>query len=140
MNPDTIPAGPELDRLIAEKVMGWELERTKDGRFERWNRKDGNGCAWYPMPKIGEHHGEHWFAPSTNMAHAIDVMNAVTSKITCFVEIKHPIKLCEIVPLSMVRFHSGGWGKLHAVAVETSLQTAICRAALKAVGEKEKQP
>jgi hypothetical protein len=43
-NLDTIPAGPELDALVAERVMGWkELKRQSD-RY--WGRKKDRAGRW----------------------------------------------------------------------------------------------
>jgi hypothetical protein len=44
VNIDKIPAGPELDALVAERVMGWkELKRQSD-RY--WGRKKDKAGRW----------------------------------------------------------------------------------------------
>jgi hypothetical protein len=44
VNPDKVPAGPELDALVAEKVMGWrELKRQSD-RY--WGKKRDKAGRW----------------------------------------------------------------------------------------------
>lgn len=44
VNVDKIPAGPELDALVAEQVMGWkELKRQSD-RY--WGRKKDRAGRW----------------------------------------------------------------------------------------------
>jgi hypothetical protein len=36
-----MPEGEEIDRLVAEKVMGWHIETDKQG-WRSWRDKDGN--------------------------------------------------------------------------------------------------
>ena len=44
VNIDKVPAGPELDALVAERVMGWkDLERQSD-RY--WGRKKDKAGRW----------------------------------------------------------------------------------------------
>lgn len=55
-------AGPELDKLVAEKVMGWEICGDK---WKGFPNTVGNA-----RPTI---HARNW-CPSTNIAHAWDVV------------------------------------------------------------------
>lgn len=61
-----LPPGPELDRLVAEKVMGWEPAR---GVGSHWVDSDSQET---PYVVGGRDTGFH---PSTNIAHAIEVVN-----------------------------------------------------------------
>jgi hypothetical protein len=55
-----LPAGPELDRLVAEKVMGWSLDDTMAGIPPYF---DGVTMGYYT----------HEWEPSANIAHAMEV-------------------------------------------------------------------
>ncbi len=59
MKYDDMPAGPELDQLVAEKIMGWEIASTKASY--RHASPDG-GRDTIIMA--------HEFCPSGNIAHA----------------------------------------------------------------------
>lgn len=64
-NYNTTPAGPQLDRIIAEKVMGWQWE---NGQAKRSKPKDAGGwevTEWFE------------FKPSASIAHAWLVVAAV---------------------------------------------------------------
>lgn len=65
MDPRTIPAGPVLDRLIAEKVMGWDLRTCK--------RNVGEESYYEELQYLD-------FLPSTNIAHAWEVLVALRAK------------------------------------------------------------
>ena len=56
--------GPELDRLMAERVMGWEYDLLRDAWF-----KDGEGGIW----------AENWH-PSTDIAAAWELIEALRRK------------------------------------------------------------
>ena len=62
--PASLPAGPGLDRLVAEKVMGFVSEDyVPPGRWHC--RPDGR---------------EEWFQPSTNIAHAWEVVERLDAQ------------------------------------------------------------
>ena len=69
---DTMPAGPEMDRAVAEKVMGWHWDDAEDAwclgerimfgiRANRWGLLD------------------HW-SPSSNTTHAFAVVDHCRAK------------------------------------------------------------
>lgn len=62
MTTDSLPAGPELDRLVAEKVMGFgDDDYIPPGR-------------WHVRPNGVD----DWFKPSTNIAHAWEVVEKMS--------------------------------------------------------------
>lgn len=73
MEPDKMQAGASLDRLIAEKVMGWKpiepygkylINADNDTRFVI-----NDECRSLPSPPMGDE-----FYPSTDIAHAWEVI------------------------------------------------------------------
>lgn len=118
MNIDELPAGPELDDLVATRVMGWKRE-TKDfdgGSWTRWNRPGESG-TWHPANPVLR--GEDWFSPSTNIAHAFEVVEKIRDRFHVHLEANG----------------TSGW---HCVlngdwTTADTLPLAISRAALKAV-------
>lgn len=109
-----LPAGPELDRLIAEKVMGWTFE-AELGNY--WLEDGTDVCRVL----IGGH--EYW-RPSTNIAHAWEVVEHLRpDKI---------IRLSDDVDRWVAFFVFAGWrGQFNA----PTAPLAICRAALAAVSD-----
>jgi hypothetical protein len=116
MNIDTMPAGQELDALVAEKVMGWDIH-FKDpelrGGKEHW-RDHERSTNWLP---------EQW-CPSSDISAAWEVLEKVQDV------------------GSLERFGGFGWRcEVHSVspnfvdcaAEGDTAPLAICRAALKAV-------
>ena len=77
-------AGPVLNRLIAEVVMGWTLYHYDKGgpSDAHWSLLDGDCSAVLPTGKYGWRDGEHaseeaafaWFRPSADIAHAWQVV------------------------------------------------------------------
>jgi hypothetical protein len=82
MDYDAMPAGPELDRLIAAKVMGWTLYHYTKSRPGHWEWITAPPCADVPIRiACGSVRGYFTeadalsdFAPSTNIAHAFEVV------------------------------------------------------------------
>lgn len=68
MNIDDMPAGPELDRLVAEKVMGWTAAPESVATCGAWPN------CW-TVSKHG-HIRNNWF-PSTNIDHAWEVVERI---------------------------------------------------------------
>ena len=68
----TLPAGPELDRLIAEKVMGWDSYPALTGMASA-RRAILNGI---PVMEAHPSCGTVEFHPSTNIAHAWEVIES----------------------------------------------------------------
>lgn len=110
MNYDDMTAGPEMDRLVAEKVMGWEL-------------CEHNGLLWKEEP-------ESWgdqtpWTPSTNIAHAWEVVESlVRRQLVVRVSIDFIATQCRIA--------RSDFGDEVANVVDPSAPLAISRAALKA--------
>lgn len=84
MNYDELPAGPELDRLVAERVMGYSLYHYDKGDRgdDYWALLDRDACAMVYSPRPGQYITEFpsevaafvWWQPSTNIAHAWEVV------------------------------------------------------------------
>lgn len=121
-HPDQIPAGSELDALIAEKVMRWsgrqnELWTDSIGHVTEWGTEN---CHWRTTDKL--------FRPSADLNAALlaaDVLRKVGADI-------------EIELFSMLRDESHVraavttlTGEYLAAAADPAL--ALCRAMLKAV-------
>lgn len=52
-----LPAGPELDRLIAEKVMGW-----KDLSWNEQHPEDREDCPWMPREWCRKRSDNSWLS------------------------------------------------------------------------------
>jgi hypothetical protein len=63
-----LPAGPDLDAIVAEKVMGWKVTR-----HDEYILSHGERNHWIRHPD--RHVGPLW-SPSTNIAAAFEVLNA----------------------------------------------------------------
>jgi hypothetical protein len=103
-------AGPELDALVAEKVMGWEIWRHPYGQIEIITEDDT--CEI------------EYFKPSTDMKTAWEVVEKFfrVDIETGFGANEHCVTIR----------NEDGWTKSYAYA--KTVQLAICLAALKAVG------
>jgi len=66
---DTMPAGPEMDRLVAEKVMGWRLPDQDDSEY-RWLDDHGNPTDY----AVESSYNWSVWSPSRNIAHAWEVV------------------------------------------------------------------
>lgn len=121
MNYDDMPAGPELDRLIAEKVMGWRFDHQEN--------------AWYhgDLVMFAERLDD-WgvlvrWSPSAEIAHAWMVVELIAMKPPRkAVRIHHcsDMAICRVID-----FHSCDTiGEGNAATAPL----AICRGVLKAVG------
>mgnify|MGYP001561309207 CR=1 FL=1 len=71
MNIDTMQAGPEMDALVATKVMGWS--RDSWAETEGWEAGVRFTGHWKEAPTALQ----FAFRPSTNIAHAFEVMEKV---------------------------------------------------------------
>lgn len=111
-----LPAGPDLDRLIAEKVMGYEVRPNPD-RADLWL------CI---NPKSGR---PYIFSPSTSIAHAWEVVRKMR---------EDPDHMFVVVDLSDEAYA----GRLHyrqqifpsELTKAPTAELAICLAALKSLG------
>lgn len=53
MNIDEMPAGTEMDRLVAEKVMGWDPSEWHQGQdCRRWKPSNDIAHAWEVVEKM----------------------------------------------------------------------------------------
>lgn len=71
-----MPAGREMDALVAERVMGWHKEET--GIMPRWADKDGH-FVHYVLDDFDGNSG--WF-PSDDIAAAWEVVEKMNEKFT----------------------------------------------------------
>lgn len=113
MTIDDMPAGPEMDRLVAEKVMGWHA-RGFDGKRHDWY--DGHDFI----------RGWSYWNPSTNIAHAWEVVVERMRDHSRFFNVCQRLEVCwcEVVDYEGM--------PLDRTKAETA-PLAICRAALKAL-------
>jgi hypothetical protein len=120
---DTMPAGPELDALVAETVMGWPLFRGPSNVLPCVEH-DGNGLRVYGP-------GADVFCPSTSIAAAwlvVEKMAAEKRWMGMYGPGKPAPKRTELVrQVWLVRFVDD-----ELTAADTA-PLAICRAALKSV-------
>ena len=120
-----LPAGPELDQLIALKVMGWTLTESGHPDFDRgnWIDADGNFRHCSPTSYIGLLP----FLPSTKIAHAWEVVEHMNGR---------GLLLSRICRSSEGAFY---WVNFDDQSVNTCGNTAplaICYAALAAVSNR----
>jgi len=133
-----MPAGREMDALIAEKVMGWNILTKPDG-YRYWADTDGEFACGVP-PEEGYFEDEEdlhllkWH-PSESILWAWDVVEVLRGKfwsttITQWDHSRKTVVTCE--------YRSGrGEHKAPLYADADTAPLAICRAALLAVMEVE---
>lgn len=129
-NIDTMPAGPEMDRLIAEKVMGWRLfnYETDEPAIDHLS---SDGCAWRDAQGRDGFDGEAWkWAPSADIAHAWEVVEKMEDDHEWRIENDQGEQFPWLVEAMSLKDQS--FGKLVSAEAEAA-PLAICRAALKAV-------
>lgn len=119
---DTMPAGPELDRLVAEMVMGWKL------------RPDGmayhGGATGWRVPHPGAVPPAQ-FSPSTNIANAWEVVERMAPRLRIQKGGHTPYYAIHRTELGYV---AGYWTAVpFLTSPADTAPLAICRAALKAV-------
>jgi len=126
MNIDEMQAGPELDALVAKEAMGWTLSENRDN----WLDSEGRWVAHAEDFLCGGNDGMLRFAPSAYIRDAWQVvkkLDLLANKILTKNEDGKYI-VCDIS-------YFGEWPDFYEGASE-SASAAICRAALKAVGER----
>jgi len=144
--------GPELDALVAEKVMGWERRPTIHGYEGWWSEQ---GWRWAVAGQTKDDRGE-WM-PSTKITCAWEVFHAISEFRSGFPPIgdmKHPARdgrSAFYKPVIQLKYyeHDGEVevriGRCKGVdhdddvvvnldCAEDKIPYAICLAALKAVG------
>ena len=118
--------GLELDRLVAEWVMGWKEEHIED---DRWHI---NANFWCRGNEIGPQ-VQKW-SPSTDIAAAWEVVEKLASQgIMVVIESQGPLN-----NIYKVLFYRWGTNTIVGMA-EGNICEAICRAALLAVQSGEEK-
>ena len=123
MNYDTMPAGPELDRLVAEKVMGWDPDNQANNSEFNPQWFDSRHGFWW----IGEwgEEGTYSWSPSAIIAHAWEVVERMRGQGLWF-------QLTAPHPGSIDPQWRCSFGGVY-LGIGDTAPLAICRAALKAV-------
>jgi hypothetical protein len=116
-DPLTMPAGAEIDRLVAERVMGWRLLNR---RAMGW----GTGPAIYATGS-DDNPTLQGFSPSTDIAHAWPVVERMRSHHDAWMVLEH-LPCSDGTDEWRYRFTSGPSG------LALSAPLAISRAALAA--------
>lgn len=133
MDYDTMEAGRDMDRLVAEKVFGWEWYVDRDG-------------TGYPIDQYGvavqesgkaEYHGKVW-SPSTDIEHAWDVLkrwtvSAIRDGMVSEVASAREWYLAYACTHDEFNCELNESGSIIGHARARTAPLAICRAALKAV-------
>ncbi len=137
MNIDDLPAGPEIDALVAERVMGWMLLSSGHGRtslpevyFDPKNREK----CWR---ENGKRRWQAW-CPSEDVAAAFEVFEELRqSGDWCCLVIASDYSYLWTVRLTPDMADCGmGPHEPTIVTEDESAPLCICRAALLAVEEK----
>lgn len=120
----TMQPGPELDRLVAEKVMGWRVHNRNTAFYVLAGEEDG------PMFNLSKHDtcGSLRFAPSTNIAHAWEVVEHIIARGQGLAIYSDNEGWNVYVQISTMTEHR------YAIDKRKSLPHAICLAALQACG------
>ncbi len=132
MNIDKLEAGPELDALIAEKVMGVKLLTVEEMQAEAdrvW--KDQPTCRVFMMGFEARQFDWGFGFKNAVPAYSSEISAAweVVRKLSLMVCITH----CD--GNALVEVKTGGRDSGHLIAYgEGPIALGICRAALKAVG------
>jgi hypothetical protein len=141
---DELQAGPELDRLVAEEVMGWTIY-DDGGEPHRWLGGDGLLTGWAldewsdgyfdeysphyagDAPALFTPHGV--FRPSVDIAAAWLVFERMTELIFCSSVGNNGNKHAAHIDC---RFWNEADGR-RGISIARTAPLAICRAALKAI-------
>jgi len=120
MNIDQMPAGPEMDRLVAEKVMGWRLDVAHPGQ-QIWRDLTAN------RNRTTSHLESYRdFSPSTSIAHAWEMVEALKGfDVFLNLQVRENKCWCSAEDYSGNELFSRFWAETASLV--------ICRAALKAV-------
>lgn len=108
MDYDNMPAGQDIDSLVAEKVMGWQRSNSM---YMQWDTADG--LVTWAETSFGS------FRPSVDIGAALKVLEKVPSEWS----------------VGMHRTLDGKWSADYGLgqAYADTAPLAICRAALKAM-------
>lgn len=115
--------GPELDALVAEKVMGWKRLESPSGDYAPWEDDKGKRRnTWVAARSFA---GLLEWSPSTDIAAAWEVVEKLNESVLFVtVELKPGSgarALCQIIDISK---------QLRSIHYGESAPEAICRAAL----------
>ena len=123
-----LPAGPELDRLVAEMVMGWAkaTDIRGDQKYPCWEvvtfHKHNLSilCVYQSYPEDFNSFNYHW-SPSKNIAHAWEVLERLKADHSVYLQFRSDRP-------------QNGWGAMvgEGIADAETVMVAICNAALKA--------
>lgn len=113
--------GPELDALIAEKVMGWIKHRQEEADdFEVWSKRLGDGLIQI-MGVVGDWNPSKFMDPAWEVVEkVIDITDA-----TVLITMHEDRSVCTFSNPEILSGHT---------AVASKMPHAICLAALKAMG------
>lgn len=117
MNYNEMTAGSELDRLVAELVMGWRIDTARDAwwGYER-------GMVGNDRPTV---HPSNW-KPSTNIAHAWEVVEKMRERFSAV-----EVKSIDRTYACLIEENSGEVDEHYVASAEApTAPLAVCRAAL----------
>ena len=128
MNIDEMPAGREMDALVAEKVMGWSEIHHRNGRLFGMPPEAtvirGDDVILHLLPILSY---------STDIGAAWEIM--IIIRMTASLSLEHPLTAAG---LWQAKFENRGEGTWHdevtVCAMASTAPLAICRAALKFMG------
>lgn len=132
MNYDDMPAGPEMNRMVAEKVMGWKPNQHP-GKY-RAESINKHGQPVFEVANVGagfDAYDEVIFWPSELIEHAWAVVEKIAKSLDVTVNTWNGESRCCIDlngPDGLVRQIADAFGE--------TAPLAICRAALKATESK----
>lgn len=134
---DKVEAGPELDALVAEKVMGWKLHIEERGPHMGEIAPDGKLHLWIEG-RVSKWNVLHW-KPSRDIAAAWEVIEQLQSKGIRLDSLGHGNLDCHLETTRNFSCEFGGWAEdgsptISWSAIAKTAPVAICRAAFKAVG------
>ncbi len=125
MSYDTMQAGEEMNRLIANKVMGWSKGHDDDCYM------DGIEEVWTDYDPV---YAGRTFNPSTNIAHAWEVVEKLHIGVLPIGDGLWRAGFSD--PKSFVNWwEQAEYGACETMAEADTAPLAICRAALGAVGK-----
>ncbi len=128
MNIHNLPPGEKLDRLIAEKVMGWKIHVEERGPHMGEIAPDGKLRLWVDGPAV-KWNVLHW-KPSTDIAAAWEVVTRI-QELGFFWWMASSVGRPEIV-MAHVRRHIDRETIGNGYATQSTAHS-ICRAALEAL-------
>jgi len=125
--------GPELARLVAERVMGWHLsDPVPLTEVREWLTEDGRITGYDWCPPDSPHYLDNPFEPSTDIAAAWEVVQHLMPEFNF--ELFSTVDLEDLGKLLWAaEFRGRKHGAIPHTAKAETAPLAICRAALLAV-------